>query len=123
VRRDLAYLSYQTDLTLDADIQDLIGRLQRDVGFVDVLVHSAGVITQGRIETEPVENLDWQYRTNLRAPYTLTRGLLPMLRLRRGQVVFINSSAGLSARASAGQYAATKHALKAIADSIREGQC
>ena len=80
MRRDLAYLSYQTDLTLDADIQDLIGRLQRDVGFVDVLVHSAGVITQGRIETEPVENLDWQYRTNLRAPYTLTRGLLPMLR-------------------------------------------
>jgi NADP-dependent 3-hydroxy acid dehydrogenase YdfG len=34
--------------------------------------------------------------------------------------VFINSSAGLNARAELAQYAATKHALKAIADSLRE---
>jgi NADP-dependent 3-hydroxy acid dehydrogenase YdfG len=39
----------------------------------------------------------------------------------RGQIVFINSSVGLSAkRAEIGQYAATKHALKAIADTLRE---
>jgi NADP-dependent 3-hydroxy acid dehydrogenase YdfG len=42
-----------------------------------------------------------------------------MLRLRRGQVVFINSLAGLSARELQGPYAATKHALKAIAESLR----
>jgi NADP-dependent 3-hydroxy acid dehydrogenase YdfG len=39
---------------------------------------------------------------------------------RRGQIVFINSSVGLRARAGVGQYAATKHALKALADSLRE---
>jgi NADP-dependent 3-hydroxy acid dehydrogenase YdfG len=33
--------------------------------------------------------------------------------------VFINSSAGLGAKAGVGQYAASKHALKAIADSLR----
>jgi NADP-dependent 3-hydroxy acid dehydrogenase YdfG len=39
----------------------------------------------------------------------------------RGQIVFINSSVGLTAkRPDIGQYAATKHALKAIADSLRE---
>ena len=42
-----------------------------------------------------------------------------MLRPRRGQIVFINSSAGLNAAATNGQYAATKFALKAIADSFR----
>ena len=35
-------------------------------------------------------------------------------------MVFINSSAGLAARGHVGQYAATKHALKAVADSLRE---
>jgi len=45
---------------------------------------------------------------------------LPMLKSHRGQIVFINSSAGLSARANVSQYAATKHALKAITDSLRE---
>jgi short-subunit dehydrogenase len=38
----------------------------------------------------------------------------------RGQIVFVNSSAGLSAsRPETGQYAATKHALRAIADALR----
>jgi NADP-dependent 3-hydroxy acid dehydrogenase YdfG len=46
--------------------------------------------------------------------------LLPMLRSRHGQVVFINSSVGTRAPANVGQYAATKHALKAIADSLRD---
>jgi len=59
------------------------------------------------------------YRLNLRAPYLLTQRLLPLLRRARGQVVFVNSSAGLHAAAGTSQYAATKHALKALADSLR----
>jgi NADP-dependent 3-hydroxy acid dehydrogenase YdfG len=112
--------SYRVDVTADKDIEELAVSLQRDVGALDVLVHSAGVISLGRLDTEPVEKLDWQYRTNVRAPYVLTQALLPLLRSRSGQIVFINSTAGLSAKGGAGQYAATKHALKAIADSLRE---
>ena len=53
-------------------------------------------------------------------PYLLTQSLLQLLRRRQGQMVFINSSAGLSARGEMAPYAATKHALKAVADSFRE---
>lgn len=113
-------LCYPTDLVIDKDIQDLAGNLRRDVGSVDILIHSAGTISRGRLESAPVENLDVQYRINVRAPYTLTQALLPMLKSRQGQVVFVNSSTGVTAGATAGQYAATKHALKAIADSLRE---
>jgi NADP-dependent 3-hydroxy acid dehydrogenase YdfG len=113
-------LCYQTDLTVDHDIHELTLHLQRDLGYIDLLIHSAGVISQGQFETSSIEALDWQYRTNVRAPYLLTQGLLPLLRVRRGQIVFINSSVGLSARANIAQYAATKHALKAIADSLRD---
>ena len=113
-------LCYHADLTLDDDIRELTACLQRDFGHIDLLVHSAGVISLGRLESAPIEDFDWQYRINVRAPYALTQALLPMLRARRGQVVFLNSSVGLNARADVGQYAATKHALKAIADSLRE---
>ena len=65
-------------------------------------------------------DLDWQYRVNVRTPYILTQALLPMLKSRRVQIVFLSSDAGLSPRANLGQYAPTKHALKAIADSLRE---
>jgi NADP-dependent 3-hydroxy acid dehydrogenase YdfG len=46
--------------------------------------------------------------------------MLPLLKRSTGQVVFVNSTAGLVARARVGQYAATKHALKALADALRE---
>jgi NADP-dependent 3-hydroxy acid dehydrogenase YdfG len=111
---------HQADLTQDNDIRGLVEYLQRDFRAIDMLVHSAGVLSLNRFDTASVAEFDWQYRTNVRAPYVLTQALLPMLRARQGQVVFINSSVGLNARANVGQYAATKHALKAIADSLRD---
>lgn len=42
-----------------------------------------------------------------------------MLKTRRGQIVFINSIAGIYAMPHVGQYAATQHALKAVTDSLR----
>jgi NADP-dependent 3-hydroxy acid dehydrogenase YdfG len=113
-------LSYPADLTLERDIQSLTARLRRDCGRLDLLVHSAGAIALGQIETAPVADFDLQYCLNVRAPYVLTQALLPMLKASQGQIVFMNSQAGLNARAHTGQYAATKYALKALADSLRE---
>jgi NAD(P)-dependent dehydrogenase (short-subunit alcohol dehydrogenase family) len=56
---------------------------------------------------------------NLVAPAELTRLLLPVLRVSRGQVVFVNSGAGLHAHAGWSAYAASKHGLKALADALR----
>lgn len=111
---------YRADLSLDADIERLGESLGQDVGRLDVLVHSAGIIAPGPMEQVSPADFEAQYRTNLRAPYFLTQTLLPMLREAHGQVVFINSSAGVVAKANVGPYAATKHALKAVADSLRE---
>jgi NADP-dependent 3-hydroxy acid dehydrogenase YdfG len=111
---------FQSDITVDGHLQSLIRYLE-EAGRLDILIHSAGVIRLDRMERARIEDLDLQYVTNVRAPYLLTQCLLPFLTAARGQIVFINSSAGLAARGpEVGQYAATKHALKAIADSLRE---
>lgn len=114
------FLLYQVDLMEDAEIREFEACLRRDVRAVDILVHSAGVLTHGRVEAAGVEDFDRQYRINVRAPYLLTQVLLPPLKEQRGQIVFINSSVGISARANISQYAATKYALKALADSLRD---
>jgi short-subunit dehydrogenase len=113
-------LSYPADLTLDEAMRELTACLQRDCERIDLLVHSAGTLSLGQMAAAPVEDFDVQYRTNVRAPYALTQALLPMLRASRGQIVFMNSQAGLSARGNMSQYAATKYALKALAESLRE---
>jgi short-subunit dehydrogenase len=111
---------YQADLTINEKIRELKVCLQRDFSSIDLLIHSAGVISIGGVESAPVEEFDRQYRVNLRVPYLLTQALLPMLRAGKGQVVFINSLVGLNAKGNSGQYSATKHALRALADSLRQ---
>ena len=110
---------YQADLAIDEQIQRFVSEVRRDFGSLDILVHSAGIFQMGPLGQSAVSDLDSLYRTNVRGPYLLTKVLLPMLIARKGQIVFINSSVGLTARAGVGAYAATKHALKAIADSLR----
>ncbi|AMO24378.1 SDR family oxidoreductase [Ramlibacter solisilvae] len=110
----------QADLALDRDVEGLADRILRDAGRVDILVHSAGVIRLSTVAATAADDLDTHHRVNFRAPFLVTQGLLPELRSRQGQVLFVNSSAGLAARASLAQYAASKHALKAFADSLRE---
>jgi NADP-dependent 3-hydroxy acid dehydrogenase YdfG len=112
--------TYRADLVVDGDLQELCSGVTHDVGRLDILVHCAGLYARAPIEQASPEEFDALYRANVRAPYALTRSLLPLLRAARGQVVFINSSVGLQARAKVGQYAATQHALKAIADSLRQ---
>lgn len=108
--------------TIQADLTDdtqLLGIATR-VGEVDLLIHSIGLFRGGPLETAPVQDLDDQYRVNVRVPYLLTQALLPGLIRRQGQVVFVNSGAGAApARGSWGAYAATKHALRALADALR----
>ena len=111
---------YLADLAVEKEVKRLTRSLLQDLGHIDLLVHSAGVCSLGEIQSAPIKDFDWQYWVNVRAPYALTQALLPMLKPVKGQIVFLNSSVGLNAKAGIGQYAATKHALKAIADSLRE---
>lgn len=110
---------YRVDFTADETIAALSDRLGRDADRVDILVHSAGTFEMGPHDEAPIADLDQQYRTNVRGPYLLTQALLPRLRASHGQVVFMNSTVGLEARAGVGQYASTQHALRAVADALR----
>jgi len=111
---------YTIDLLKDRQIHNLRQKIIRDFGGVDILVHSAGVIVRSNLAAASLFDFDRQYRCNVRAPFALTQLFLPSLSKRQGQIVFINSTAGLMAAAGISQYAATKHALKALADSFRE---
>jgi short-subunit dehydrogenase len=108
---------------LVADLADpgTLNGIGRQVdGPVDSLVHVAGAIELGRVDRLRLADWDEQLAVNLVAPAVLTRELLPHLRQGRGTVVFVNSSAGLTANAEWSAYAASKHGLKAFADALRE---
>lgn len=110
----------RADLSTDEGIRELVAAVGALGRGVDVLVHAAGSVRLGNIDAVGWNDLDEQYRVNLRAPFLLTKAFLPMLRETRGQLVFVNSTAGLVAGVDNGLYAATKHALRSITSSIRD---
>jgi NAD(P)-dependent dehydrogenase (short-subunit alcohol dehydrogenase family) len=113
-------VSFELDLTDESSIRSLSHYFDR-AGRLDILVHCAGIFHQNLMAQACVADFDRQYAINVRVPYMLSQRLLPLLTTSRGQIVFINSSVGHSVkRPEVGQYAATKHALKAVADSLRE---
>ncbi|MGW7364590.1 SDR family oxidoreductase [Streptomyces sp. NPDC054841] len=87
---------------------------------LDSLLHIAGIVDLGRVGDLTPKTWQAQLNVNLVAPAELTRLVLPQLRVSQGTVVFVNSGAGLNAHAEWGAYAASKHGLKALADSLRQ---
>ncbi|MEU8247636.1 SDR family oxidoreductase [Nonomuraea sp. NPDC048916] len=87
---------------------------------LDVLAHSAGIGPLGRIAELPPDVWRGTMEVNVIAVVELTRLLLPALRAAGGHVVCVNSGAGLRANPGWGSYAASKFALRAFADALRQ---
>lgn len=109
-----------TDLAEEDAARTIRACADAEFARVDLLVHAAGVIEQGTLREASPEALDRQLAVNARAPWALTRALLPRLVETKGQVVFLNSSVVFRTAADVGAYGASKHALLAIADSLRD---
>jgi NAD(P)-dependent dehydrogenase (short-subunit alcohol dehydrogenase family) len=91
-----------------------------ELAALDGVVHCAGVIRPGRVEELDVAAWLDQFTVNVTAPAELTRLLLPALRAAEGSVVFVNSGSGRRARAGMTGYGASKFAMRALADGLRE---
>jgi NADP-dependent 3-hydroxy acid dehydrogenase YdfG len=111
---------FKADLTDDEHVRSLSRFVEHQFKTVDILVHCAGQYGRGTFHESSVEQFDLLYRANVRAPYLVTQLLLPLLTSHGGQIVFVNSTQGLRAAGGVGLFAATQHALKAFADSLRE---
>jgi NADP-dependent 3-hydroxy acid dehydrogenase YdfG len=111
-----------TTFPLDLTDADAIGAACEIVDELDVLVHNAGVSIPGRVAESSVDEWRATFGVNVFGAVALTLALLPALRSAHGQVVFINSGAGRKASPSMASYSASKFALRAFADSLRESE-
>ncbi len=109
----------QVDLADTAAVAHWATDFVEELDTLDSLLHVAGTVDLGPVATLDPEVWERHLAVNLTAPAILTSRLLPALRAARGTVVFVNSSAGLTANAEWSAYAASKFGLRALADSLR----
>jgi short-subunit dehydrogenase len=111
--------SLVADLAVGSEVEALGRELAASHRGLDLLVHSAGAYGRGSLADAEVADLDRQLAVNVRAPFRLTQLLLPALREAAGQVAFVNSTVVFHPPAGVAAYAASKAALRALADSLR----
>jgi NAD(P)-dependent dehydrogenase (short-subunit alcohol dehydrogenase family) len=112
----LRFLTLQ--LSSAASIEALADHVTRD-GGPDLVVHNAGFGVFGPVEHVPLDRVQEQFSVNLFGPLELTRRLLPVLRARKGQVIWIGSLAGRISLPFQAHYSATKAAVASISDAMR----
>jgi NADP-dependent 3-hydroxy acid dehydrogenase YdfG len=111
-----------TTFPLDLTDADEIEAACEIVDELDVLVHNAGASIPGHVAESNVDAWRATFAVNVFGVVELTLALLPALRSARGQVVFINSGAGRVAMPGMAAYSASKFALRAFADSLRNDE-
>lgn len=96
-------------------------RVMLELGAPRIVVHNAGVVLRARIEETSIAAWDEQLDVNLRAPFVLTRALLPSMRAAKaGRFVFIGSISGTLGSPGAAAYAASKWGLTGFVKSLAE---
>jgi NAD(P)-dependent dehydrogenase (short-subunit alcohol dehydrogenase family) len=83
------------------------------------LVNNAGVAVAGPLEYLPIAEIRHQLEINVIGQIAVTQAFLPRIREGGGRIVNISSIGGKFALPMAGPYAASKHAIEAISDSLR----
>jgi NADP-dependent 3-hydroxy acid dehydrogenase YdfG len=111
-----------TTWPLDLEDTDAIPAVVEPIDELDVLIHNAGAAFPGRVAESTVDEWRVTLEVNVVGTVALTLALLPALRTASGQVLFINSGAGIKASPGLASYSASKFALRGFADSLRNDE-
>lgn len=106
------------DLTDEKSVEALVEQVTKD-GGLDILINNAGIVQSGPFESVSTELFDRVMATNVRAPFLLTRGVLPLLRKSdSAEIINICSVVAHEGYPNQSIYATSKHALLGMTKSL-----
>lgn len=112
--RDLRVV--QLDVTSQASADAAVRRILAEAGALDVVVHNAGHLTIGYVETFTDDDIAHQLDVNAIGAHRVNRAVLPHMRQRRsGTLLYVGSTIPVTTPPFLGPYVAAKAALDALA--------
>jgi NAD(P)-dependent dehydrogenase (short-subunit alcohol dehydrogenase family) len=107
------------DVTSEDDAKAAVADAVKQFGRVDVLVNNAGNFYAGFFEEIPPADFRAQVETNFFGTVNVTRAVLPILRAqRRGLIITISSTGGITGQAFVSAYSAAKFAVEGWMESL-----
>jgi len=106
------------DVTDQAQIDAVAGRIAGGGGSLDGVVHNTGIGRGGPLEYLPLETWREQLEVNVPGQVAVTKAMPPCIRAAHGRIVFMGSISGKVATQLTGPYGASKFAIEAIGESL-----
>ena len=113
--------SQKLDVTQKSDCDSFVKAVVEKWGGVDILVNNAGLMPLSFIKNLKIDEWDQMIDVNIKGVLYCTAAVIPhMLEKKSGHIVNISSVAGRIVFPSGSVYCATKHAVTALSEGLRQ---
>jgi NADP-dependent 3-hydroxy acid dehydrogenase YdfG len=113
--------AFPADVSKEPEARGVVARVLAHYGCIDILVNSAGIVRPGSVETADPTHWREMIDINLLAAMYLSQAVLPGMRSRAdGHIVNVSSTAGRLVGIRHAGYTASKHAVNAFSDTLRQ---
>ena len=110
---------YVSDVTDEAQVQEMVARIKEEVGIVDILVNNAGIIKRIPMHEMSAAEFRQVIDIDLIAPYICAKAVLPgMMERKAGKIINVCSMMSELGRETVSAYAAAKGGLKMLTKNI-----
>ncbi|HSW86426.1 MAG TPA: SDR family NAD(P)-dependent oxidoreductase, partial [Rhabdochlamydiaceae bacterium] len=111
----------QLDVQKNEQVEGVFNDLETQNVKIDILINNAGLaLSTDLLQEGKISNWDVMIDTNIKGLLYVIRAFLPsMVKRNRGHIINIGSVAGHGSYIAGNVYSATKHAVRAISQSLR----
>ena len=114
-------MTRKVDVTDRADVATFAEAARQEFGRIDVIVNNAGVMPLSPMASLKVDEWDTMIDVNIRGVLYGIAAVLPVMNAQNaGQIINVSSVGGLAVSPTAAVYCATKYAVRAISDGLRQ---
>ena len=114
-------LAIPTDVTDYDQVRKLVDAAVQTYGRVDVMINNAGLMPSSPLERLKIDDWNRMIDVNIKGVlYGIAAALPYMKEQKAGHIINVSSVAGHKVRAGAAVYAATKHAVRALSEGLRQ---
>ena len=114
-KEGLDVFTIKFDVTKEAEVDEGISRIEKEVGAIDILVNNAAIIKRVPILDMPVEDFKQVIETDLVGPFIVSKRVVPgMIAKKSGKIINMCSMMSVYGRKSVSAYAAAKGGLKLL---------
>ena len=114
-------IAIQTDVTRCDQVKDLVDTAVKTYGRIDIMINNAGLMPQSLLESLRIDDWDRMIDVNIKGVlYGIAAALPYMKEQKAGHIINVSSVAGHKVGPGGAVYAATKHAVRALSEGLRQ---